>query len=225
MPALVGASLEVLPAEVMALVGQNGAGKSTMIKILNGAYVRDAGSISFDGKALDGGLAAGGAACRNQHDLPGDQPDRLPLCDREHFSRSRAQTRLWPARLGEDECRVCRPCWRASTCVSTCASRLSGFQHRRPADGGDCARGVVQRQARHHGRAHSLARRARGGRAAPHHPPAQGEGVAVIFVSHKLDELYAVCDRVTIMRDGRTVAVAAHGRHHQAAARRQHAGP
>ena len=33
------------------------------------------------------------------------------------------------------------------------------------------------------------------------------EGVAVIFVSHKLDELYAVCDRVTIMRDGRTVAV------------------
>ena len=34
------------------------------------------------------------------------------------------------------------------------------------------------------------------------------EGVAVIFVSHKLDELYAVCDRVTIMRDGRTVRVA-----------------
>ena len=37
----------------------------------------------------------------------------------------------------------------------------------------------------------------------------KAEGVAVIFVSHKLDELYAVCDRVTIMRDGRTVAVSA----------------
>ena len=35
----------------------------------------------------------------------------------------------------------------------------------------------------------------------------QAEGVAVIFVSHKLDELYEVCDRVTVMRDGRTVAV------------------
>ena len=35
----------------------------------------------------------------------------------------------------------------------------------------------------------------------------KAEGVAVIFVSHKLDELYEVCDRVTIMRDGRTVAV------------------
>ena len=34
----------------------------------------------------------------------------------------------------------------------------------------------------------------------------KSEGVAVIFVSHKLDELYEVCDRVTIMRDGRTVA-------------------
>ncbi len=35
----------------------------------------------------------------------------------------------------------------------------------------------------------------------------RAEGVAVIFVSHKLDELYEICDRVTIMRDGRTVRV------------------
>jgi ribose transport system ATP-binding protein len=35
----------------------------------------------------------------------------------------------------------------------------------------------------------------------------KAEGVAVIFVSHKLDELYEICDRVTIMRDGRTIAV------------------
>jgi len=48
-PALVHASLEVYPAEVMALVGQNGAGKSTMIKILNGAYARDSGTITFGG--------------------------------------------------------------------------------------------------------------------------------------------------------------------------------
>ena len=33
----------------------------------------------------------------------------------------------------------------------------------------------------------------------------KAEGVSVIFVSHRLDELYAVCDRVTIMRDGCTV--------------------
>src|SRR6476646_1274275 len=33
----------------------------------------------------------------------------------------------------------------------------------------------------------------------------KAEGISVVFVSHKLDELYAVCDRVTILRDGRTV--------------------
>jgi len=33
----------------------------------------------------------------------------------------------------------------------------------------------------------------------------RADGLSVIFVSHKLDELYAICDRVTIMRDGRTV--------------------
>src|SRR5206468_8062969 len=36
----------------------------------------------------------------------------------------------------------------------------------------------------------------------------KGDGICVVFVSHRLDELYAVCDRVTIMRDGRTVATA-----------------
>ena len=48
--ALSAAYLEIMPAEVMALVGQNGAGKSTMIKILNGAFRLDRGSIQFDGK-------------------------------------------------------------------------------------------------------------------------------------------------------------------------------
>lgn len=48
-PALASASLEVDQGEVHALVGQNGAGKSTMIKILTGYYRKDAGEIVFDG--------------------------------------------------------------------------------------------------------------------------------------------------------------------------------
>ena len=84
-PALSEASLEVMPAEIMALVGQNGAGKSTMIKIINGAYVRDSGIISFNGSPLDCGIAATGATGRHQHHLPGNQPDRLPLRGREHL--------------------------------------------------------------------------------------------------------------------------------------------
>ncbi len=51
-PALTGASLEVLPAEVHALIGQNGAGKSTMIKILTGAYEKDAGDVELRWRAI-----------------------------------------------------------------------------------------------------------------------------------------------------------------------------
>src|ERR1700730_17249909 len=47
-PALLAASLEVGRSEIHALIGQNGAGKSTMIKILTGYYSKDAGEILFD---------------------------------------------------------------------------------------------------------------------------------------------------------------------------------
>ncbi|RJL22215.1 ribose ABC transporter ATP-binding protein RbsA [Pectobacterium polaris] len=51
--ALSGAALNVYPGKVMALVGENGAGKSTMMKVLTGIYRKDAGSIHFLGKKVD----------------------------------------------------------------------------------------------------------------------------------------------------------------------------
>ncbi|KHS73714.1 sugar ABC transporter ATP-binding protein [Pectobacterium brasiliense] len=51
--ALSGAALNVYPGKVMALVGENGAGKSTMMKVLTGIYRKDAGSIYFLGKEVD----------------------------------------------------------------------------------------------------------------------------------------------------------------------------
>ena len=51
--ALTGASLEVNSHEVVALVGDNGAGKSTMVKILAGVHGHDAGGITFDGKPVE----------------------------------------------------------------------------------------------------------------------------------------------------------------------------
>ncbi|WP_406642016.1 ribose ABC transporter ATP-binding protein RbsA [Pectobacterium brasiliense] len=51
--ALSGAALKVYPGKVMALVGENGAGKSTMMKVLTGIYRKDAGSIHFLGKEVD----------------------------------------------------------------------------------------------------------------------------------------------------------------------------
>ncbi|MCA6942504.1 ribose ABC transporter ATP-binding protein RbsA [Pectobacterium polaris] len=51
--ALSGAALNVYPGKVMALVGENGAGKSTMMKVLTGIYRKDAGSIHFLGNEVD----------------------------------------------------------------------------------------------------------------------------------------------------------------------------
>ncbi|WP_449720040.1 ATP-binding cassette domain-containing protein, partial [Actinomadura verrucosospora] len=50
--ALSGATLNVYPGKVMALVGENGAGKSTMMKVLTGIYQKDAGKIRFLGKEV-----------------------------------------------------------------------------------------------------------------------------------------------------------------------------
>ena len=51
--ALQNVSIDILPGEVHALVGENGAGKSTLIKILMGVYSKDSGSINLQGKEIE----------------------------------------------------------------------------------------------------------------------------------------------------------------------------
>jgi fructose transport system ATP-binding protein len=50
--ALDGADLDLLPGEILAVIGDNGAGKSTLVKALSGALVPDAGEIRLDGRAV-----------------------------------------------------------------------------------------------------------------------------------------------------------------------------
>jgi ribose transport system ATP-binding protein len=204
-PALGGASLEVLPGEVMALVGQNGAGKSTMIKVLTGAHARDAGEILFEGRpaafASPQAAQAGGISTIYQeinlvpyrsvaeNIFLGREPRRFGLID---WRRMNAEAGRLLRRF-RVEIDVRRPLQTFSIAVQqmVAIARAVSFDARlvimdeptSSLDEGEVA--VLFEVIRQ----------------------LKAEGVAVVFVSHKLDELYAVCDRVTIMRDGRTVLV------------------
>ena len=207
-PALISAGLEVMPGEVMALIGQNGAGKSTMIKVLNGFVARDAGEISFAGQPW--AVSSPQMAQRAGVSTIFQEINLIPLrsvteniyLGRE--LRNRAGLLAW--RRMDEGARallkdfdiaidVRQPLNRFSTAVQqmVAIARAVSFE----------ARLVIMDEATSSLDEHEVGvlfetiRRLK------------RQGVAVVFVSHKLDELYQVCDRVTVMRDGRTVAVAA----------------
>ena len=202
--AIVGAQLEVQAGEIMAVVGQNGAGKSTLIKVLTGAYKRDGGTILFDGQPID--FASPQAAQRGGISTIYQEINLVPFrsvaenifLGREHkrygfldWKRMNAEAAELLARFAVD-IDVHRPLMEFSTAIQqmVAIARALSFKARlvimdEPTSSLD-EREVavlfdVMRQLR-------------------------AQGVGVIFITHRLDELFQVCDRVTVMRDGRTVA-------------------
>jgi ribose transport system ATP-binding protein len=204
-PALIGASLEIEAGEVMALIGQNGAGKSTLIKILTGAYRRDDGAIAFDGRPVDfpspsAAQAAGIATIYQEINLVaqrsvaeniflGREKTRFGLIDRRAMARE-AEGLLARFGLAID---VSAPLGRFNAATRQMVAIARALSMR--------ARLVIMDES-----TSSLDEREVETLFATIRTLA-ADGVAVLFVSHRMDELYAVCDRVTVMRDGQTVGV------------------
>src|SRR5271166_2053986 len=203
--ALAKAALEVRPGEIMALVGQNGAGKSTLIKVLTGAYSRDAGSIDFDGRpiafALPQEAQRGGISTIYQeinlvpfrsvteNIFLGREYRRYGLLDWGRMNAEAAEV----LRRFAVEIDVRRPLMDFSTAIQqmVAIARAVSFKAQlvimdEPTSSLDEREVSVLFDVMRHLRA---------------------EGVAVLFITHRLDELYQVCDRVTVMRDGRTVTM------------------
>jgi len=201
--ALQDASLEVGHAEVHALIGENGAGKSTMIKILTGAYRRDAGTILFDGRPIDfqsphQAQANGVSTIYQEVNLVpfrsvsenifmGREPRRWGLID---WRRMNVEASKILDRFGI-RVDVSQPLMSLNVAAQqmVAIARAVSFQSKlvimdEPTSSLD---------EREVGTLFDVIRQLK------------RDGVSVIFVSHRLDELYAVCDRVTIMRDGQTV--------------------
>jgi monosaccharide-transporting ATPase len=205
--ALTGASFHLVAGEVHALIGENGAGKSTMIKILTGYHRRDAGSVTLAGAPFEVGSpqaaqAAGISTIYQEINLVALRSVTENIClgrERRRFGlldwpRMHAEARALLARFGI-ELNVRRPLGEFSTATQqmVAIARAIGFSARLVIMD-EPTSSLTEREVEV---LFGVIRQLR------------AEGVSVVFVSHKLDELYAVCDRVTVMRDGRTVLAAA----------------
>ncbi len=205
--ALSGADFAVEAGEVHALIGQNGAGKSTLIKILTGYYRRDAGEVEFAGQPFEAASpqaaqAAGISTIYQEINLVGLRSVTENIClgrTARRFGlldwrRMHAEASALLARLGL-AIDVRQPLARFPTATQqmVAIARAIGFRARLVIMD-EPTSSLTEREVE---TLFGVIRQLR------------GEGVGVVFVSHKLDELYAVCDRVTIMRDGRTVLAAA----------------
>jgi galactofuranose transport system ATP-binding protein len=201
--ALDNARLSVDRGQVHALVGQNGAGKSTLIKILTGVYRRDAGTITLDGRPADfhspqQAQANGVSTIYQEVNLVpfrsvaenifmGREPRRWGLLD---WRRMNSEAAELLERLGV-RVDVRHPLMNLNIAIQqmVAIARAVSFKSKlvvmdEPTSSLDDREVAtlfdVIRQLK-------------------------ADGVSVIFVSHRLDELYAICDQVTIMRDGQTV--------------------
>jgi ribose transport system ATP-binding protein len=203
--ALQGVDLDVLESEVHCLLGPNGAGKSTLIKCVSGALEPTSGEILFQGEPLPSGDPAGSlkrgvATIYQELDLVPDlsvaesiflahEPRHWPLLDLSAMYR---ESEALLVRLGHESIPVrakvgqLRP---AAQQVVSIARALSGNvrllimdEPSAILDEGEIATlfEVVRRL--------------------------NAEGVGVIYISHRLDEIRRIGDRVTVLADGRTTA-------------------
>lgn len=204
--ALDGVSFEVAPGEVHGLVGENGAGKSTLIQVVAGALVPDAGRVLVQGREarFAGPADAEAAGISVVYQEPAvfpdlDAVDNLMLGQEptvlggllvsRRASREAARSRL--AAVGAD------------VPLGVPLGHLSLAQRQQVAIAralaAECRLLVLDEPTAslppsEAGRLHEAVRRA------------ASSGVAVLFVSHRLDEVLSLCSRVTVLKDGRLVA-------------------
>ena len=214
--ALAGLDLDVARAEVVGVCGDNGAGKSTLMRIIAGAQPPSEGEMRFEGRpvAFDGprdALTTGIAAIYQDLALAVDQsvyqnvfmgseltrPTSVPGLERLDKRAMRERSRGFLEQIGI-----------ALPSVDQPVSRLSGGQRQAVAicralrwqaklvimDEPTAALGVREKA-----RVLELIRRLR------------DTGVAILLVSHNMDDVVAVTDRVVILRGGRKIGEVATG--------------
>src|SRR6266516_4446262 len=196
--------LELYGGEAHALVGENGAGKSTLVRILAGALPPDEGELTLDGRplTLNGPADARDAGIAVIYQEPTLFPDlsvaenifmgRQPLRGARRIDGKlmRGQAAALFGRLGVplDPARICRGLSIADQQIVEIGKALSRS-----------ARVIVMDEPTAALSATEVARLFEVVRTL------RAAGAAVLFISHRLEEVFEICQRVTVMRDGRHV--------------------
>ena len=202
--ALDNVNLTLEPGEVHSLVGENGAGKSTLIKIMTGAYTRDGGELFLEGKPAnfrtpEDAQRAGVVAVYQEVNLLmfrtvaeniflNREPCRFGFID---WARMNRETGELLKRLGL----TISP--QATVGSLNIAMRQMVAIARGVSLGAkvlvldEPTSSLTEKEV---GILYEVIRRLK------------AEGTAIVYISHRFDELYAVCDRVTVLRDGKFVA-------------------
>jgi ribose transport system ATP-binding protein len=204
--ALDGVDLDVQGGEVHCLLGQNGAGKSTLIKVLAGAHQPDGGTIRWRGDpvTLRSPIAAmrlGIATIYQELDLV----EHLSVAENVHLGHeptaagfvvrakvARASTAALLKRLGHPEIDPARLVGELSAAQQQIVSMARALSHD--------VRLIVMDEpsaALDPDEVDNLFRIVTG---------LTADGVAVVYISHRLEEIRRIGDRVTVLKDGRAVA-------------------
>ncbi|GAA4435322.1 sugar ABC transporter ATP-binding protein [Phytohabitans houttuyneae] len=203
--ALADGRLDLRAGEVHALVGENGAGKSTLVKVLAGVHGPDEGVMALDGQPVffGGPADARAAGIAVIYQEPTLFPDlsvaenifmgRQPLRSLRRIDTAamRQRTEELFARLGVrmDPDRPARGLSIADQQLVEIAKALSFDARVLVMDEPTAALSGVEVE-----RLFAVVRSLR------------EAGAAVLFISHRFDEVFALCERVTVMRDGRWVS-------------------
>jgi ribose transport system ATP-binding protein len=202
-------AFELRAGEVHALMGENGAGKSTLMKVLAGVHARDAGEIEIEGRPVDIASPRDAQALRigivhqelnlmrhlsaAQNIYIGREPrrglglfldeERLNADARRLFERLNLdldpRTRVADLTVARQQMVEIAKALSFDSKVLIMDEPTAALNAREVAD-----LFRVVRQLR-------------------------GEGVGIVYISHRMDELQQIADRVTVMRDGRTIATVA----------------
>ena len=194
------------PGSIHALVGENGAGKSTLVKIVAGVHHRDAGVFRLQRRGRRLRLHRRVQGRGHRGDLPGADALPGPLGHREHLHGPPAARPRPPDRPRRDVRRGRRRSSSGSASPSTRAAPRCGLSiadqqiiEIAKAISLDASLLIMDEPTAalsgvEVDRLFAVARSLR------------DEGRALVFISHRFDEVFALCDTVTVMRDGEYIS-------------------